>query len=147
MTRPRVTSCEQLHYCATVQLNIERAPSIFQSLSDATRLRILRLFLASRQPLCLCDVSAALDEPTYKISRHLKALREVGILDARRDGRWLYHSVPAADRKSRGLFECVETLPDAEGVLATDLKRLKELSLRTADTRCHSERSKLGGRA
>lgn len=145
MTRRRVTNQKWLHYCATVQLNIERAPFVFQSLSDATRLRILRLFLASNEHLCLCDVSKALEEPTYKISRHLKALREVGILEARRDGRWLYHSVPETDRKSRGLFDCIELLPDTDGILAADLQRLKKLPLKTVDARCRSFRPKQRG--
>lgn len=135
---------EQLHYCATVQLDIDKAPLIFQSLSDFTRLRILRLFLASPEPLCLCDVSIALEEPTYKISRNLKALRQVGILDARREGRWLYHSVPLKNQKARRLFDCIEGLPDPDGRLAGDLRRLNRLREKRD---CSNSKPKCGGRA
>jgi ArsR family transcriptional regulator len=54
-------------------------------------LRILHL-LGGRE-LCVCEVVAALGEPQYKISRHLGALREAGILKGRREGTWMHYAI------------------------------------------------------
>ncbi len=119
-----------------MQLNIDEATSVFQSLTDVTRLRILRLFLGAREDLCLCDISAALDEPTYKVSRHLKALREAGLLDAERDGRWLYHRIADDEATERSLFRFVEAMEDSEGQLERDQQRLKKVRHKRTQDRC-----------
>lgn len=136
LTRSHVTEISQLHYCATVQLNIDKAASVFQSLTDVTRLRILRLFLGAREDLCLCDISTALGEPTYKVSRHLKALREAGLLDAEREGRWLYHRISADEATERSLFRFVESVLDSEGQLEQDQLRLKKIRHKRSQDRC-----------
>ena len=117
-------------------MNIDKAASVFQSLTDVTRLRILRLFLSTREELCLCDISAALREPTYKVSRHLKALREAGLLDAEREGRWLYHRIADDEATERSLFRFVEAMEDSEGQLKSDQLRLGKVRQKRAQDRC-----------
>jgi ArsR family transcriptional regulator, arsenate/arsenite/antimonite-responsive transcriptional repressor len=41
---------------------------IFQALSDPYRIRIVRLMLAVKGEVCLCEISESLDEPEYKLS-------------------------------------------------------------------------------
>jgi ArsR family transcriptional regulator len=59
------------------------------ALVDPTRLRLLRLL--RRQELCVCELVDALHMPQYKISRHLRKLRAIGLVEARRDGRWMHY--------------------------------------------------------
>jgi len=59
------------------------------ALADPTRLRLLRLL--RRQELCVCELVDALRMPQYKISRHLRKLRAIGWVEARRDGRWMHY--------------------------------------------------------
>jgi len=61
------------------------------ALGDATRLRLIRLLL--REELCVCELVDALRIRQYKVSRHLSRLRGVGIVQARRNGRWMYYSI------------------------------------------------------
>ena len=119
-----------------MQLSIDNVASVFQSLTDVTRLRILRLFLCASDDLCLCDVSAALNEPTYKVSRHLKALREAGLLDSRRSGRWLYHRVAADAGIAQNLFRLVEALEDSKGQLRRDERQLKTIREKRNRAQC-----------
>lgn len=63
---------------------------LFDSLSDATRRRILALLLGQGE-LCVCELVAALDLPQPKISRHLAVMREAGLTSLRRDGTWIYY--------------------------------------------------------
>lgn len=135
LTRRAFTDFEQLHYCATVQTSFERATFVFQSLTDLTRLRIIRLLLSSDRKLCLCDLSQALNEPTYKISRHLKALRQVELISAERDGRWLFHYVPPGSSRN-SLYRFLKDLKDPDGTLDRDLKQLRSCQQSRPALRC-----------
>ncbi len=64
---------------------------LLAALTDATRLRLIRLLL--REELCVCELVDALRIRQYKVSRHLSRLRAVGLVEARRNGRWMYYSI------------------------------------------------------
>jgi len=64
----------------------------FQMLADTTRLRITVL-LQSHGELCVCELTHALSLSQPKISRHLGQLRESGLVQARREGRWIYYCI------------------------------------------------------
>ena len=59
---------------------------VFQALSDSTRLRIVRLMAVTNEEACLCELVDSLLEPQYKLSRHLKILRQAGLLDSEKEG-------------------------------------------------------------
>ncbi|WP_243372459.1 metalloregulator ArsR/SmtB family transcription factor [Geotalea sp. SG265] len=65
---------------------------IFQSLDEETRLRILALLL-HEQELCVCDIMAVLQLPQSTASRHLSHLKNIGWLQDRRVGLWVYYSI------------------------------------------------------
>ena len=64
---------------------------LFKSLADDTRLRILNLLY--EKELCVCDVMAVLDITQSKASRHLIALKRVGLVSDRRDAQWMHYSL------------------------------------------------------
>jgi ArsR family transcriptional regulator len=66
--------------------NMER---FFQALGDTTRLRLLNLM--GEQEICVCYFVEILGGPQPKISRHLKYLRSAGLIEARREGRWMHY--------------------------------------------------------
>ncbi len=68
------------------------AARFFKALSDESRLKMLWL-LFNRQELCVCDVMAVLEITQSKASRHLAALRHIGIATDRREGLWSYYSL------------------------------------------------------
>jgi ubiquinone/menaquinone biosynthesis C-methylase UbiE/DNA-binding transcriptional ArsR family regulator len=63
---------------------------IFKALADATRQRILRVLWA--QELSVSELVEVLDQPQSTISRHLKVLRDAGLLVDRRNGATVLHS-------------------------------------------------------
>ena len=67
--------------------------SLFKTLADATRLRILGLLLAGE--VCVCDIHESLKIPQSKASRHLAYLRRSGLVATRRDGLWIHYSLGA----------------------------------------------------
>lgn len=67
------------------------APEIlFQMLADTTRLRVAVL-LRRYGELCVCELTHALSLSQPKISRHLGQMREAGLVQTRRAGRWMYY--------------------------------------------------------
>jgi len=71
------------------------AETLFRMLADNTRLRIL-LLLQQHGELCVCELTHALRLSQPKISRHLAHLRECGLLQASRNGQWMYYCVTPA---------------------------------------------------
>ncbi|WOD11927.1 metalloregulator ArsR/SmtB family transcription factor [Pseudomonas sp. NyZ704] len=67
---------------------------VFKCLADETRLRSM-LLIAREGELCVCELTCALDVSQPKISRHLAELRQCGLLLDRRQGQWVYYSLPA----------------------------------------------------
>ena len=64
---------------------------IFKALGDETRLRLVNLFLQTDFDLCVCEMVDALELPQYQISKHLTILKNAGLLQATREGTWVYY--------------------------------------------------------
>jgi ArsR family transcriptional regulator len=55
---------------------------------------------------CVCDLMADLDLAQSRLSWHLKALVDAGIISGRREGRWNYYSLNAgAIAEARGILD------------------------------------------
>jgi ArsR family transcriptional regulator, arsenate/arsenite/antimonite-responsive transcriptional repressor len=72
----------------SAEFNVER---FFQALGDNTRLRLLNLM--GDQELCVCYFVEILAQSQPKISRHLAYLRSAGIVEARREGKWMHYRI------------------------------------------------------
>ena len=64
---------------------------LFHALSDETRLRIVGRLLSGEQ--CVCNLTDALDAGQSRLSFHMKALKDAGLVTDRRDGRWIHYSL------------------------------------------------------
>jgi ArsR family transcriptional regulator len=62
---------------------------LFKALGDEARLRILRAVETAE--LSVAEIVQALKMPQSSVSRHLKPLRDSGLLDTRRDGTSVYY--------------------------------------------------------
>jgi len=70
--------------------------TLFRALANRTRLRLLNLM--GSDEVCVCYFVEILRAPQPKISRHLAYLRRAGVVDVRRQGKWMhYHIVQPAD--------------------------------------------------
>ena len=63
----------------------------FKALGDKTRLRLLNLM--GEQEICVCYLVEILEQGQPKISRHLAYLRRAGVVEARRDGKWMHYRI------------------------------------------------------
>ena len=75
---------------------MKKRAQIFKALGDETRLRIMGLLIDGKE-LCVCDIMAALDLPQSTVSRHLSNLRNVGLVNDRRQGIWMNYKINQKD--------------------------------------------------
>lgn len=68
---------------------------LYKCLADETRLRCL-LLIEAEVELCVCELTAALDETQPKISRHLAQLRRCSLVLDRRQGQWVFYRINPA---------------------------------------------------
>jgi ArsR family transcriptional regulator, arsenate/arsenite/antimonite-responsive transcriptional repressor len=84
--------------------------TFFMALADKTRLRLLNLM--REDEICVCFFTEVLNESQPKISRHLAYLRNAGMVEARRDGKWMHYRIIEPENKiaARVLRETLEGL-------------------------------------
>ena len=64
---------------------------LLAALADPTRLRLLNLM--DGREVCVCYFVEILGQSQPKISRHLAYLRRAGIVEARREGKWMHYRI------------------------------------------------------
>src|SRR5688572_5114186 len=98
------------------------AATLFNAMSDPTRLRLLALLRLGER--CVCDLVDALRVPQARASRHLARLRAAGLVTSRRQGYWTYYSLaPARGRLRRALLACLDACRQEDPVLRSDERR------------------------
>src|SRR5688572_28942542 len=92
----------------------------FRLLGDATRLRLLRL--VAREELTAGELTEIVEAGQSTVSRHLGMLRDAGVVQERRAGRFAFYSLdPAATREGsvwRSVLTRVAESEDTTGDLA-----------------------------
>ncbi len=122
--------------------DIRDIENVLKALADGTRLRILGLLGTGET--CVCTLHESLDLPQAKVSRHLAYLRRAGLVETRKDGRWVHYRMASAPTPVVAVLlssvrHCITHL----GTAQLDLKRLWErtgcceppLTVRTIRTR------------
>src|SRR4051794_37832610 len=61
----------------------------YSALADVNRLRLLNLMKDGE--LCVCFLQGVLQTNQPKVSRHLAYMRKAGLVEARREGKWMYY--------------------------------------------------------
>jgi DNA-binding transcriptional ArsR family regulator len=66
--------------------------NITKALADENRLRML-LALQNGE-LCVCQITELMGLAMSTVSKHLSLLYQAGLVNARKEGRWMYYSLP-----------------------------------------------------
>lgn len=75
---------------------------VFRALSDATRLRLVLLLM--ERDLCVCELVFILNMEQSRISHQLRILRDAGLVEDIRQGRWMIYRIPGSER---GLLKAI----------------------------------------
>lgn len=111
----------------------------FSALGDGNRLRIV---LALRQgELCVCQIVTLLELANSTVSRHLQILRESGVIESYKQGRWVYYRM-ATDPAGRALVRALLpmlSIAEASAQAAEDERRLKRIRRIDPEQLCHTQ--------
>ena len=94
--------------------------NVAKAVADENRARIL-LFLREDE-LCVCQVIEMLRLAPSTVSNHLSILQRAGLIEARKDGRWMYYGL--ADNGASATVR--ETIRWAQKCLARTPSALKD---------------------
>lgn len=95
----------------------------FRALADHTRLRLLNLM--GTDEVCVCFFVEVLRTNQPKISRHLAYLRRAGVVEARREGKWMhYRIVEPPDSHAARIFKEVREWLKEDTEMQRDRERL-----------------------
>jgi DNA-binding transcriptional ArsR family regulator len=101
--------------------------NITKALADETRIRTL---LAVRKgELCVCQITELFGLAPSTISKHLSILFQAGLVESRKDGRWIYYQLPGknAPVEVREALDWIEKALAGNPHVVEDDKKLKKI--------------------
>ena len=100
--------------------------TLFRSLSDEARLRILNLLFESGE-LCVCDIESTLGFTQTKVSRHAGYLKRAGLIKDRKQGRWVLYSIAEPrTEEQRAIIKSVREILQSHKKAQKDSHRLRK---------------------
>ncbi len=84
--------------CCAVELTVapKRAAEIsdvLKALADPSRVQMILTLRDAKDPVCVCDFTAALSLSQPTVSHHMGRLREAGLVEATHSGIWTYYAI------------------------------------------------------
>jgi ArsR family transcriptional regulator, arsenate/arsenite/antimonite-responsive transcriptional repressor len=101
--------------------------NLTKALADANRVRMV-LALRGRE-LCACQITELFGLAPSTMSKHLSILYQAGLVQSRKDGRWVYYSLPGKEALAP-VRQALEWVCDSLGGndrVTDDAKRLRQL--------------------
>lgn len=101
--------------------------NITKALADESRVRML---LALRQgELCVCQITELFSLAPSTVSKHLSILFQAGLVESRKDGRWIYYKLPGkgAPAALRGAMAWAGKSLAGNPLILKDEKQLKKI--------------------
>ena len=92
---------------------------VFKAFCDETRIMVLSHLKDGEQCACVLLERVSVSQPT--LSHHMKILVESGIVDARKEGKWMYYSISQS-----GSEKAIALLKELTAVNANDSEINKE---------------------
>ena len=115
--------------------------AITKALADGNRLRIL-IALQREPELCICQITEMLQLTMATVSRHISVLKNAGLVESRKDGRWVYCRI--ADSLNDSSFQPVlvwlTNSLEKDPILVKDSKLLKKIKKCSVEDICRRYR-------
>ncbi len=101
--------------------------SVTKALADENRLRLL--LALRRRELCVCQLTELLGLAMSTVSKHLAILHQARLVTSRKNGRWIYYSLPGreAPAAARQAVAWVRKSLAADPRTVEDGRRLKKV--------------------
>lgn len=109
--------------------------NITKALSDENRIRAL-MMLADGE-FCVCQIIEMLGLAPSTVSKHMFILRQAGLVETRKEGRWIYYRL--ADRKAlkaREILNWLQRHLKNDKRVLEDVKQLRRMQKMSKDELC-----------
>ena len=100
---------------------------ITKALADENRIRVL---LALRDgELCACQITELFGLAPSTMSKHMSILYQAGLVDSRKEGRWIYFRLPngQAPRTVKRALEWISNAAEEQPRILEDAQMLKKI--------------------
>jgi ArsR family transcriptional regulator, arsenate/arsenite/antimonite-responsive transcriptional repressor len=106
--------------------SMKKIANIFKALSDDTRLRVIKLL--QERELCVCELMQVLEMSQPRISRHMSVLKNAGLVEDRREGKWVHYSLrkETQGKEIKILLDAMVVMANDDAVIKADKKNLKK---------------------
>ncbi|GAA5219978.1 ArsR/SmtB family transcription factor [Membranihabitans marinus] len=105
---------------------MDKQIEIFKALSDATRLKIVWLLTNIDEKICVSEIVEVLEEHQYNVSRHLKILKNVKLVQEVKEGKWVFYYLTPIENEFRQLIQdAIKTIPESQ--MHNEIKKCKVL--------------------
>ena len=76
-----------------MEINEKQTAVIFKAFCDENRIKILKLLMGGEK--CACRLLEEMNFTQPTLSHHMKILCESGIVQGRKEGKWVYYTISA----------------------------------------------------
>jgi DNA-binding transcriptional ArsR family regulator len=112
---------------------------ILKAFSDRNRLRVAAALMAFEE-LCACQIIELLQIKGATVSRHLGQLVQAGILENRKEGRWVYYRMNRSNAIILPVLHWIEKELKHDEDLINDHKVLEDIMACDPEEICRRQR-------
>lgn len=113
-----------------------QAVQLFKAAAHPARLRILAMLRPGG--LCVCQITAVLELAVSTVSAHLGDLKRAGLLDERKDGRWVRYRLADHDEVPE-LMAQVWRLTGKDAQVQADARLVRQLRRLPVEQLCRAD--------
>lgn len=100
--------------------------SITKALSDENRVRVLMALDVGE--LCVCQLIELLKLAPSTVSKHMSILRQAGLVEGEKDGKWVYYRLPQdAPKAAAEAIEWTKRHLGSKTIVKRDAKSLRAI--------------------
>lgn len=110
--------------------------AVLKALADENRVRIL--LAIEPNELCVCQLVELLQLAPSTVSKHIAILKQAGLLDSRKEGRWVFcrSAKENASQEGKEVTALLQRLLDNSPQRKDDARRLKQILKMDRDALC-----------
>lgn len=94
------------------KMNISDTAELFKILGDPSRLSMVAMM--NKRECCVCDFTECFGMSQPAVSQHLRKLRDIGLVKARKDGYWTHLSLNEESRYYDMIPSLISAIPEID---------------------------------
>lgn len=105
---------------------LKAVEKVFKAMADKNRLRILKML--QRKPMCVCEIREVLGLAQPTVSKHLKILKDAGIIEDWQDGLWTNYQLKPQNIYAKKISASLKVWLASDDRIVQDLTAAKKAS-------------------